>query len=217
MPCSTFGSIASSTAACRSPMRRTLGLPGQCPQPGRAVKVPAQLAAAATARSCGRQLCRLLCLPGTFFEENAKAVEEQVTDAAPLSEDGDILAMSWDGVMVATRGESGSTAWREAGGHRLGLPISSTCCRPASPANGRSSPGCKGPVPISVTSMPKIGNANFALTCGNAPPNATGGPPATTAAHRTSLPSTPMCERFASFSTRRAVRRSAQPLGSSLS
>jgi hypothetical protein len=52
---------------------------------------------------------------GTFFEENAEAVEEHITAAEPLSDDGDVLAVSWDGVMVATRNTSGSTAWREAG------------------------------------------------------------------------------------------------------
>ena len=41
-------------------------------------------------------------------------------------------------------------------------------------AFGRSSPGCTGPLAISVTSMPRIGNAGFALTCGNAPPNTSG-------------------------------------------
>jgi len=35
---------------------------------------------------------------------------------------------------------------------------------------GRSSPGCTGSLTISVTSMPHIGNAKFALTCGNARP-----------------------------------------------
>ncbi len=38
-------------------------------------------------------------------------------------------------------------------------------------AFGRSSPGCTGPLAISVNSMPRIGNAGFAVTCGNAPPN----------------------------------------------
>ncbi len=41
-------------------------------------------------------------------------------------------------------------------------------------AFGRSSPGCTGPLAISVTSMPRVGNAGFALTCGNAPPNTSG-------------------------------------------
>ncbi len=41
-------------------------------------------------------------------------------------------------------------------------------------AFGRSSPGCTGPLAISVTSMPQVGNANFALTCGNAPPTTSG-------------------------------------------
>jgi hypothetical protein len=39
---------------------------------------------------------------------------------------------------------------------------------------GRSSPGCAGPLPISVTSMPSVGNTGFAITCGNAPPNGIG-------------------------------------------
>jgi hypothetical protein len=41
-------------------------------------------------------------------------------------------------------------------------------------AFGRSSPGCTGPLAISVTAMPSLGRATFAITCGNAPPNATG-------------------------------------------
>lgn len=62
-----------------------------------------------------KAISRVIKDVGTFFEEDAEAVEEQVTDAAPLSEDGDVLAVSWDGVMVATRNTSGATAWREAG------------------------------------------------------------------------------------------------------
>ncbi len=39
---------------------------------------------------------------------------------------------------------------------------------------GASTPGCAGPLLIGVTSWPQVGNASFALTCGNAPPIATG-------------------------------------------
>jgi Uncharacterised protein family (UPF0236) len=62
-----------------------------------------------------KAISRVIKDVGTFFEEDAEAVEEHITDAAPLSDDGDVLAVSWDGVMVATRNSSGSTAWREAG------------------------------------------------------------------------------------------------------
>ncbi len=62
-----------------------------------------------------KAISRVIKDVGTFFEENADAVEEHITDAAPLSEDGDVLTVSWDGVMVATRNKPGSTAWREAG------------------------------------------------------------------------------------------------------
>ncbi len=41
-------------------------------------------------------------------------------------------------------------------------------------AFGRSSAGCTGALAISVTSMPRVGNGNFALTCGNAPPTTSG-------------------------------------------
>jgi hypothetical protein len=41
-------------------------------------------------------------------------------------------------------------------------------------AFGRSTPGCTGPLAISVNSMPRVDNAGFALSCGNAPPNTTG-------------------------------------------
>jgi hypothetical protein len=39
---------------------------------------------------------------------------------------------------------------------------------------GTSTPGCAGPLAIGVTSWPQVGNASFALTCGNAPANGTG-------------------------------------------
>ena len=39
---------------------------------------------------------------------------------------------------------------------------------------GISSPGCTGPLPIDVTSMPRVGNGAFAITCNNAAPNAAG-------------------------------------------
>ncbi len=39
---------------------------------------------------------------------------------------------------------------------------------------GASTAGCEGAVVASVTAMPRIGNANFALTCGRAPPNRAG-------------------------------------------
>ncbi len=52
---------------------------------------------------------------GSFLEDNAEDVERQIVAAAPLSEDGDVLAVSWDGVMVATREDSGPKAWKEAG------------------------------------------------------------------------------------------------------
>jgi hypothetical protein len=39
---------------------------------------------------------------------------------------------------------------------------------------GSASPGCTGPLAIGVTSMPQIGNAAFAITCGNAAPTTAG-------------------------------------------
>ncbi|MFQ5503747.1 MAG: hypothetical protein ACE5F1_02995 [Planctomycetota bacterium] len=41
-------------------------------------------------------------------------------------------------------------------------------------AYGASSPGCQGPLAISVTAMPKVGNGAFSLTCSAAPPTTTG-------------------------------------------
>ena len=41
-------------------------------------------------------------------------------------------------------------------------------------AFGGSSPGCSGPLAASVSSMPSLGNAEFAFTCGNAPPSGIG-------------------------------------------
>jgi hypothetical protein len=39
---------------------------------------------------------------------------------------------------------------------------------------GASTAGCAGPLPIGVTSIPQVGNASFAITCGNGPANAFG-------------------------------------------
>jgi ice-binding like protein len=39
---------------------------------------------------------------------------------------------------------------------------------------GTSTPGCTGPLAIGATSSPQVGNASFAITCDNAPPNAAG-------------------------------------------
>jgi hypothetical protein len=44
-----------------------------------------------------------------------------------------------------------------------------------------------GPLAIDVTSMPRIGNATFALTCGNAPPSASGVVPLSAAGLSTPL------------------------------
>ncbi len=39
---------------------------------------------------------------------------------------------------------------------------------------GSSTPGCAGPLPIGVTSIPQVGNAAFAVICGNAPAGGAG-------------------------------------------
>ena len=62
-----------------------------------------------------KAISRVIKDVGEFLEEHADEVEDQIHEDAPMSEDGDILAVSWDGVMVATRERSSSTAWREAG------------------------------------------------------------------------------------------------------
>lgn len=41
-------------------------------------------------------------------------------------------------------------------------------------AFGSSSPGCIGPLAIGLTSMPRIGNAAFRLTCSSVPPGSAG-------------------------------------------
>jgi hypothetical protein len=41
---------------------------------------------------------------------------------------------------------------------------------------GTSTPGCAGPLAIGTTSVPQLGNAAFAITCNNAPPNVPAGP-----------------------------------------
>ena len=62
-----------------------------------------------------KAISRVIRDVGGFFEENAEDVEQQITATAPLSDDGDMLVVSWDGVMVATREGPGSKAWKEAG------------------------------------------------------------------------------------------------------
>ncbi len=62
-----------------------------------------------------KAISRVIKDVGGYFEVNAQDVAEQIADVAPLSKDGDGLAVSWDGVMVATREGSGSKAWKEAG------------------------------------------------------------------------------------------------------
>jgi hypothetical protein len=41
---------------------------------------------------------------------------------------------------------------------------------------GTSTPGCAGPLAIGASSVPQVGNASFAITCDNAPPNLSAGP-----------------------------------------
>lgn len=41
-------------------------------------------------------------------------------------------------------------------------------------AHGASSPGCRGPLAIGVSSMPQVGNSLFTITCGNASPGSLG-------------------------------------------
>lgn len=83
-----------------------------------AMLIPAEakslLAKALPAGPSAKAISRVVKDTGGFFEAHAKDVEDDIAESASLSADGDILAVSWDGVMVATREES-STAWREAG------------------------------------------------------------------------------------------------------
>lgn len=51
---------------------------------------------------------------GAEIEARRAAIETTVDDRAPLSTDGDVLVVSWDGVMTPMR-ESSDVAWREAG------------------------------------------------------------------------------------------------------
>lgn len=53
---------------------------------------------------------------GDELGERQEAVERAIQKEAPLSTTGDILALSWDGVMVPMReADNANTAWREAG------------------------------------------------------------------------------------------------------
>lgn len=78
-------------------------------------EVECLLAKALRVGPSAKAISRVIDDVGGFLEEHAEAVEEKIAESAPLSEDGDILAVSWDGAMVATRKESGCTAWCEAG------------------------------------------------------------------------------------------------------
>jgi hypothetical protein len=50
---------------------------------------------------------------GDVLDARQNEIEAEVRKAEPLSEDGDVLVASWDGVMTAMREDSG-IAWREA-------------------------------------------------------------------------------------------------------
>ena len=50
---------------------------------------------------------------GRELDQHREAVEHDVSDRSPLSDEGDILAASFDGAMIAMR-EEGGPAWREA-------------------------------------------------------------------------------------------------------
>jgi hypothetical protein len=94
---------------------------------------------------------------------------------------GEAAAVAVDGVAAAT--VAGRTAFTFpttpgafSSGHGGGdafvarldlLPTGAT-------AFGASTPGCGGALAVGVTSLPQIGNADFAITCNNAPPNALG-------------------------------------------
>ncbi|MFN3244762.1 MAG: hypothetical protein ACE37K_24880 [Planctomycetota bacterium] len=51
---------------------------------------------------------------GIEIEELREAIEDAVAAETPLSDKGDVLVASWDGVMAPMR-ETADVAWREAG------------------------------------------------------------------------------------------------------
>lgn len=51
---------------------------------------------------------------GAEIEARREAIEDAVSAEAPLSSEGDVLVVSWDGVMTPMR-EAADVAWREAG------------------------------------------------------------------------------------------------------
>jgi hypothetical protein len=51
---------------------------------------------------------------GIEIEEQREAIEDAVAIETPLSDKGDVLVVSWDGVMAPMR-ETADVAWREAG------------------------------------------------------------------------------------------------------
>ena len=57
---------------------------------------------------------------GEFIEQHEKEIEQSIAESVPMSSDGDILAISWDGVMVPMRRPE-SVEWKEAGVARVSV------------------------------------------------------------------------------------------------
>lgn len=55
-----------------------------------------------------------VCRLGIEIEEQREAIEDAVATETPLSDKGDVLVVSWDGVMAPMR-ETADVAWRETG------------------------------------------------------------------------------------------------------
>jgi hypothetical protein len=57
---------------------------------------------------------------GEFLEEGRASVEEQISEASPLTKPGENLVISWDGAMVPLRSDE-ETIWKEAAVGRVSV------------------------------------------------------------------------------------------------
>ncbi len=91
-------------------------------------------------------------------------------ESAAISGDTVVVGAQWEqGNVTGVNGNQGDNSAHAAGAaYVFDLNIAGVT------AYGTSSPGCTGPVAISVNSIPRVGNTGFAVTSNNTPPNAVG-------------------------------------------
>jgi len=113
----------------------------------------------------GAQLLYSTYLGGSFGSESGAAIA-----LGPSSWSATIAGITVAGDFPTTPGAFDSTfnGGSDSFLARLDMLPAGACC------SGVSPPGCAGPLATGVNSMPKVGNAGFAITCTNAPPNGVG-------------------------------------------